>query len=377
MYERDRMEVERRNAQLREILFDDYRFYGTVQYKLPSLQQFRGTNHYKQAMSKIVGMLNGKTPLNLKQAVFAVENAFFEGTADLNQFNEWIARLVAIAKQKAIEGKYDWNDSMTKKVLLFRVLADTLRVKLPGQERHTTSYPMEYDFDDFWAEKDWTKMFVTKLLATHKGQCHSLPLLYLILCEEVGAEAYLAYSPSHSYIKIKDEADNWYNLELTNKHTVTDAFIIGSGFITAEALRSKTYMEPQNKRQVISQCLSDLSSGYIKKYGYDEFVVQCTDSVFKYDPQNLAANINRANYETILFEYMLHQTGILHPDTFKVKHPPIYETLQRRNTLYRKIDAMGYRSMPKEAYKGWLQDMNKEKEDQEYNEKYNKPVRLE
>ena len=37
-----------------------------------------------------------------------------------------------------------------------------------------------YDFEDYRGQQDYTKMFVSKALATGKGQCHSLPLVYLV-----------------------------------------------------------------------------------------------------------------------------------------------------------------------------------------------------
>lgn len=67
----------------------------------------------------------------------------------------------------------------------------------------------------------------------------------------------------------------------------TDAFVIGSGFINAAAIKHGIYMQPQTKEQVIAHCLSDLASGYISKYGYDKFVIQCVDSVLAYAPANL------------------------------------------------------------------------------------------
>ena len=80
-------------------------------------------------------------------------------------------------------------------------------------------------------------MFVQKLLVTGKGQCNSLPKLYLILAEEIGAEAHLALSPNHSYIKFPDDEGNWHNIELTNNMLTTDAFILNSGYVKAEAIQ--------------------------------------------------------------------------------------------------------------------------------------------
>jgi hypothetical protein len=375
-YEQDRLEVQRRNAALQQILSADFFANTAIQYDLPSVVGAPGTENYRKTAQKLLDMLNGKTPLNLKEAVFLVENAYFEGQLDRKRYENSINDMAIIAQIKAKEDGYNWNNPTTKNLMLFRTISDTLKIKLPLHESSTVSLPMQYDFEDFRGENNWENMFVTKLLVTHKGQCHSLPLLYLILCEATGAEANLAYSPSHSYIKFKDKTNNWYNIELTNGHLVTDAYLVGSGFITAEAIKNKIYLEPQTKKQVIAQCLSDLSLGYIHKYGYDGFVSQCTDSILKHDPKNLSALLIKANYQTRNLQYVIRQTGTPPLDTLKIRFPKAYELLNEVKATYKKIDDSGFREMPKDAYESWLNAVNEEKEKQEHNEKYNKVLNL-
>jgi hypothetical protein len=321
-------------------------------------------------------MLNGKSPLNLKEAVFSVENAYFEGQLDRTKYDDAILNLITIAQAKAKQDSYNWNNPTTKNIMLFRVIADTLKVKLPLQERVTVSYPMQYDFDDYGGKQNWSKMFVTKLLTSRSGQCHSLPLLYLILCESVGAEANLAFSPSHSYVKFKDNTGNWYNLELTQGKITTDAYIVGSGFITAEAIKNKIFMEPQSKKEIIAHCLSDLTQGYIHKYGYDSFVGQCADSVLKYSPNSISGLMLRANYQTVRLRHVYNQTGRMPPDTLKIRFPQAYEFLNELKAAYKKIDDSGFREMPEEAYEFWLQSVNEEKEKREHEEKYHKVLQI-
>ena len=378
MYERDKRELQQRNAELYKILYEYENLMSnrSIQYDLPSRLGMSGTEYYQNALDELSKMLRGDSPLNLKNAVFAVENAYFENRLNYSEFNKTVKKLLETAQLKTRQDGYNWKNPITKNVMLFRTMADTLEIKVSKRETSVVSYPMQYDFEDFWGKEDWSKMFVSKLLATQKGQCHSLPLLYLILCEETGAEANLAYSPSHSYIKFKDNSGDWHNLELTNGLIVTDAHIVGSGYITAEAIKNKLYMEPQTKQQVIAQCISDLAMGYAHKYGYDSFIKQCVDSVLKYDPNNLGGWMMKSNYETQRFEYVVNQVGRPHPDILKEHYPKILELLEDRNTTYRRMDASGYREMPKEAYEAWLKSVNDEKERREYDEKYNKVLRL-
>lgn len=364
-YEKDKEELRQRNAELYETIYKESA-YTPIQYDLPSWANNTDADFFRKAFEKINRMLSGQEPMNLKQAIFAIENAYFGGKLHYQQFDKEIQNLITIAKLKAAQDGYNWKNPQTRNIMLFRVMVDTLKVKSPANEGYITSYPMQYDFDDFMGKQDWSKMFVSKLLFSKSGQCHSLPLLYLILCEETETPANLAFSPSHSYVKFKDESGNWHNLELTNGHIVSDAFILGSGYITAEALKNHIYMEPLTKKQTIAQCLADLAKGYTKKYGYDSFVSQCVDTTLKYDPTNIFARQIKSDYQTLRFEYVVNQVGRPRPDILKTRYPKVYQLLEERNQTYQFIDASGYQEMPEQAYLEWLNAVNKEKERQEH-----------
>ena len=364
-YEKDKRELQQRDAELYERLYKESTNH-TIQYDLPSRANNTGADYFYKASEKLNRMLGGLEPMNLKQAIFAIENAYFEGKLDYQSFDKEIQNLITIAQLKAKQDGYNWKNPQTRNIMLFRAIADTLKVKMPLEESYITSYPLQYDFNDFMGKQNWSKMFVSKLLASKSGQCHSLPLLYLILCEETGTLANLAFSPSHTYAKFKDQSGNWHNLELTNGRIVSDAFILGSGYITAEALKSHIYMEPLTQKQTIAQCFADLAKGYTKKYGYDNFVSQCVDSTLKYDPTNIFARQIKSDYQTLRFEYVVNQVGRPPIDSLKSHYPKVYRLLEERNQTYQIIDASGYREMPEQAYQEWLNSVNKEKEKQEH-----------
>jgi len=369
VYEQDKRESQKQNAELYKTLYGESEFNDAIQYDLPSQANIPGAVYFRKASEKLNQMLSGAIPINLKQAIFETENAYLEGKLNYQRFDKGIQDLINIAKLKAAQDGYNWKNPQTRNIMLFRVMADTLKVKLPSQENYVTSYPMRYDFDDYMGKKDWTKMFISKLLASKSGQCHSLPLLYLILCEETSTKANLAFSPSHTYAKFKDQSGNWHNLELTNGRIVSDAFIIGSGYVTAEALKNRIYMEPLTTKQTIAQCLADLGKEYAQKYGYDNFVSQCIDSTLKYNSTNIFARQVKSDYQTLQFNYVVNQVGRLHPDTLKIHYPKVYQLLKERNQTYQFIDASGYQEMPEQAYREWLKSVDKEAEKEKREEK--------
>ena len=323
------------------------------------------TVSYRKTAKLLFSMLNGTKPVNIKDAVFAVENAYFNGKLEYDKYNKAIQRLITIAKLKAAQDGYNWSDPLTRNMMLFRVMADTMKIKFPGQETPVTSYPMRYDFDDPKGDENSTKQFVSKLLSTHSGQCHSLPLLYLILAEETNTPAQLSLAPSHIFVKIKDKSGTYYNLELTNGHITSDAFILGSGYITSEALKNHLYMEPLTKKQTIAMTLNDLTNNYLDNIGYSKFALQCNDSVIKYDPNNFQALSIRSNYYTAHFAYVTKQLQRPTLEQIQRYYPKVNKLLQMRNQVYERIDRSGYRKMPKEAYQQWLKSAEKEKRDQE------------
>jgi len=250
---------------------------------------------------------------------------------------------------------------------LFRFMADTLKVKNPATEQTITTFPKTYDFEDFWVRQDYRKMFVSKLLKTGTGQCHSLPLLFLLLAEEIQAKANLAFAPNHSFIKFQDRFGRWYNIELTAGVFASDHFMIESGYIKAEALRNHIYLEPLTTKQVVVQCLNDLNSGYLRTYGYDKFVLECSNKAIAYEPSSLTGLQLRSNYYNSLIEFIAGQYARQPWRQADLKSDGrAMEINNRAEEAVKKIENLGYSDMPHEAYEAWLNACKSEAAKQEH-----------
>jgi hypothetical protein len=123
-----------------------------------------------------------------------------------------IHALVRACRQQIPAARRSKATDKDKHLALFQVMCDTTRRYDRAGKWTGLRMPMRYDFHDYRGEGDYRQQFVTKLLQTNTGQCHSLPLLYKILAEEMGVKAYLAFAPNHSYIRHQDEQGRWYNL---------------------------------------------------------------------------------------------------------------------------------------------------------------------
>lgn len=330
-----------------------------VKYDLPSFASLKGTSAYRTAFSKLKEMENGLRPFSIKEANFLVENAHFENTGDYGNFTQTIEQIGQFLNWKMQELGYDENSNQSKNLILYQFFSDTLELR----SKDMIHYPFQYDFEDYMGFEDWSNMFVEKALATNSGQCHSLPLLYLILAEEIGAKAHLAYSPNHTYIKFIDDAGKWHNVELTNGMLTTDVFILQSGYIKAEALQNKIYMNPLNEKQLLSHVLFDLAKGYAVKYGYDEFVKEVTDKALELYPNNINAQMVMSDFKTLRFQYVQKQLNVS-PQNID-KYPKAKELLDEMYEQYENLDELGFENMPLEDYEKWLNSLQKSQMKQE------------
>ncbi|MDZ7741017.1 MAG: hypothetical protein U5Q03_04525 [Bacteroidota bacterium] len=121
---------QKRNSyfQLQEIYADLNQ--NTISYKLHDLSSLSGTEHFKSALNDLKKMLNGETPLDLKKAVFIVENAYFENELDYQQFENSIQQAVKICELSMLENKIKPNDNFAKNLTIFNYMSDTVHVKL-------------------------------------------------------------------------------------------------------------------------------------------------------------------------------------------------------------------------------------------------------
>lgn len=370
VYEQDKKRVEQYENQHKQIYADLNAV--LINYDLPENVNIESTKYYKQAYNKLME-LNG-SDFSIEKATFIIENAYFEGQQDYDEFKAIVNQTGDFLIEKMDELGYDKESNLAKNFILFQFFSDTLEIK----SKDLKHLPLEYDFEDYMGINDWSKMFVSKLLETGKGQCNSLPRLYLILAEEIGAEAFLSLSPNHSYIKFRDDDNNWYNVELTNGMFTTDSSILQSGFIKSEALQNGIYLQTMDRKELFSQLLVDLAQGYARKFGYDPFVKEVVDNALRVYPNNINAHMLRSNYLTIKFEYVLDQIGINPHNKEELQNiryfPETAKLLTQVNAQYDEIDNLGFEFMSPEAYQKWLgslQEHKQQQDDQEMKEQFN------
>lgn len=313
-------------------------------------------NYYEKAYADITEALDSNIAFNFKQIVFLTENTFLSNQLDYLKFNNTIQRLkvIALAWMQANPLKnYPYKDSIDfhKNLAIYKILKDTIIIS--NNDTNVFAHlPYDYDFDDSFGSKDWSKMFVTKLFVTHKGNCHSLPYLYKILADELGATCWLGLAPNHIYIKNRCKKIGWYNTELTSGTFPIDAWITASGYIPLQAIQNGIYMDTLSNQQAIALCVLDLAKGYeFQTRNYEDgFMLKCCDLVLQYHPVNVQAMLLKAETLKRIYEKQKVANDLSASVTY-----------QQMEAMYIKLFDLGYREMPEKMYLDWLKSVNLQK----------------
>ena len=315
---------------------------------------------YINAANELTKMLAGELPISLKRAVFVTENAYFHNTLNYGRYCRQIDSLVIICKAIMKHFGESPDNKLCCNYAIQALYQDTLKV---GEK---TFYPFIYDFDDIFGDKDYSKLMVTKLLNTGMGQCHSMPLLYLILAEELHTYAYLAHSPSHSYIKFPFDS-SLYDFETTCGKPNTDEWLARWGYVSPQAVKTGIYLTPMTTQQTIAQCLADLTTEYVIEYGNDSFVEQCSETAEYYYPACLTAYENFAVSRMALCASLAAKYHNPPMEDYS-KYPDLREEFDNMIQFQMKVDQTGFMQLPEEEYSKMISIANSEKERRKENE---------
>ena len=313
---------------------------------------------YQSAYNFISSMLSEERPLSFKDAVFATEMAFYEDDINIEDFYNEVDALAELVKRISNSDLITYTkrdkDIIVKHAGIFRVMCDS--VIIPLDENHIFVHsPYIYDFDDPFGQKDWSSMFVLKLLETGKGNCHSLPYLYKILAEELEIPCYLSFAPNHIYIKSFSEQTGWYNTELTSGIFPIDAWIMASGYISIDAIRNGLYMDTLNTKQSVANCLVDLAHGYQQKFGREnpEFVIKCCNTALEYHSVNVNAILTKAEAQKHYIDLQMKKQNVKKPEDL-FTDTAITEMYSDMEQTYVQLHQLGYRRMPERMYMEWI-----------------------
>ena len=244
----------------------------------------RYTHHYlyEQAYHLIKEMLEGKRAISIKDAEFAIENAFLGGQANRQTYEYVIAAIVNNVQREAAILRPKMPSEATAKNLALTLFF--------SEDRASNNYQhYTYDVQSLLNDGGIVGGMVLSLLQTGKGTCRSLPYLYKILAHEIDAPSYIACAPMHCYIKHQDNVGKWWCYETTRYNYCDENYIIETNHISPQAIASGLYTKPLTDKETLCQMLYDLCYFYEKQSGFysNKFIWKCYTLGLRYFPNSI------------------------------------------------------------------------------------------
>ena len=300
---------------------------------------------FLDGLTELQMMLNGDNPYSLKRAEFIIEWAYSGGKMDYVKYCHNIDSVACILKRFIEE-----NNIQQYKTAPNFALFEYFTKPSPMNGNKTFSY----DFEDFTGKNDFRKLFITKVMKTHSGQCTSLPLYYKILCDELGGQSSLAFAPKHMYVKHIGEDGKWVNIELTNGHFVRDEWLIQTHNISTEAIRNGVFLTALSEKENIAFMITQLGKAYQQKYNsWDYFPLRCAESVL-----NVLPNFSDA----LVLKFCVHQQlgyGYLNKYGQVRTHYSNYNYFEFQRMM-NTLDNLGYSQQTDEEYNQCVEKALKE-----------------
>lgn len=314
---------------------------------VPGYRHRPAEDYYARAYDSIRAMIDGRQPLDFQKAVFLTEWAYLDGRMNPALFDAAIDQAAHYCRLLARQHGADTarNPQLYYNWAAYNWVSDTVRVVVAGDT--VERMPYRYDFNDYEGRAEWANTFVSRLLATGSGTCRSLPYLYKILCDKLGAKSWLALAPQHVYIKHTNGDPNYpvlYNVETTSGSFPTDGWIMASSYITLEGILSSIYMDSLTQREAVALTLVDLAKGWQRRFGdrgaVDDghFALKCAEACLAAHPENPNARLLRAE----LLRRRWARTG-LERDSLAMAEAHVA------------LAADGYREMPAQMYRDWVE----------------------
>ncbi len=209
------------------------------------------------------------------------------------------------------------------------------------------NHAFQYDFDDPMGYKISNKI-LANYLKSRKGNCVSMPILFLALGQKLGLDLSLSTAPAHVLVKFTEsETGRTFNVEATSGGGLArDEWYRQQMPMTDEAVAKGIYLQKLSNKESAAVIATLLAEHYYAQNQFDKAI-----KVFKIVLEAYPKSI-----------YSILKTGsayyqILNRDFFqKYKHlnqmpPPIRERFEyyrgQNRYFFSKADSLGWQEPPK------------------------------
>lgn len=220
--------------------------------------------------------------------------------------------------------------------------------------------PYQYDLDDPLGTKLGNKL-LPRYLESKKGNCVTMPLLFVILGQRLGIDVTAATAPLHILVKFKDEAGTTYNLETTSgANPARDVWYREQMPMTDEAVTNGVYLRPLTRKETVAIMVTTLAEHYFEQREFEK-AITISDLTLEYYPRDVEAMVRKGSaYYRLLAKYYLSKYRS--PDEIPDRAKGHFAYLSRNNLQwFAKAEALGWREPSKADDEEYLQKVSQER----------------
>ncbi len=123
---------------------------------------------------------------------------------------------------------------------------------VPGNWNDSITFT--FDFEDMQGRKTENR-YLNGLIATKKGNCVTIPMLYLAIADRLGWPIYPVRAPQHFFCRyiIDSDSNKYYNIETTSKGMILDDWLyVDEMKITKDGLKNGCYLRTLTKKEYLA-----------------------------------------------------------------------------------------------------------------------------
>lgn len=203
--------------------------------------------------------------------------------------------------------------------------------------------PYHYDFDDPSGTIVGHKL-LPNYLASKKGNCVSMPLLFIVLGQRLGIDVTASTAPKHVLVKYTDsDTGQTYNLETTSgANPVRDVWYQQTMHVTDQALENRIYLQKLSKQESLAVMATVLAESYYEKQDYEK-AMMISDVVLKHNSNAVDTMLMKGSlFYKLLSKHYLNKYPT--PNLIPVVERPYFEFLDINNRFwFEKAEKLGWR----------------------------------
>ncbi|MBI3377384.1 MAG: hypothetical protein HY035_03130 [Nitrospirae bacterium] len=194
---------------------------------------------------------------------------------------------------------------------------------------------IKYDFSDPFG-KNTKNRYINGVLDSKRGNCVSIPILYLAIAQRLGYPVYAVAAPEHLFLRYVDPIFKDQNIEATGGGGYSsDKEYIKNFQISKAGIKSGTYLKTMSHRALVADMVSQLAGYWIEKGDFRR-AIRYLEKCVKISPNSAEINSN------------LGKSYWLYGKTMRLDEA--YEYFRKGDFYFKKGKALGLVKLPQEDY---------------------------